>query len=336
MRETEGTKNIKDDWGIRSKKILVNVNQTKAKLAGVTSQDIAVSLQTVLSGFKAGDFREDEKVIPITMRNVAADREDLGKLESLGIYSQVTGRAVPLKQVADVGIKWQPALIKRRDRYQTITVQSQLDPGFTAIDLINNQLEPWIRDASKTWPVGYKYEFGGELESSEKANQSINEQLPIAGLIILILLVGQFNSLRKTFIILITIPLGLIGVVIGLLVLDSYFGFMTFLGVISLAGIVINNAIVLIDRIQIEIDDLKRPPQEAIIEAAQQRFRPILLTTATTFMGLIPLYIGGGAMFEPMAIAIIFGLIFATVLTLAFVPVMYRLLYRISYRHYGL
>ena len=193
---------------------------------------------------------------------------------------------------------------------------------------------PIMEDASQNWPVGYKYEFGGEIESSEKGNKSIGAQLPIGGLIILLLLIAQFNSFRKTFIILITIPLGLIGVVVGLLVLDSYMGFITFLGVISLAGIVINNGIVLIDRIQIELDENKMEPQDAIIEATKQRFRPILLTTATTFMGLIPLYLGGGPMFEPMAIAIIFGLIFATVLTLVFVPVMYRLLYRVSFRNY--
>jgi multidrug efflux pump subunit AcrB len=129
-----------------------------------------------------------------------------------------------------------------------------------------------------------------------------------------------------------TIPLGLIGVVIGLLLLDSYFGFMTLLGVVSLAGIVINNAIVLLDRIRIEQEEFGRGPQAAIIEASQRRLRPILLTTATTVGGLIPLYLGGGPMYEPMAIAIMFGLLFATVLTLGFVPVMYSVLYRVSFR----
>ncbi|MCZ6900415.1 MAG: efflux RND transporter permease subunit [Bacteroidetes bacterium] len=334
VSEIEGTKNTKDDWGIRTKKIYVDINQSRAKLAGVTSQDIAISLQTVLSGFQTGDFREDEKIIPITMRNVAADRDDLGKLESLGIFSQQTGHSVPLSQVADIQVEWQPAIIKRRDRYQTVTIQSQVKDGVSAIDLIKSELMPIMEKTSQNWPVGYKYEFGGEIESSEKGNKSIGAQLPIGGLIILLLLIAQFNSFRKTFIILITIPLGLIGVVVGLLVLDSYMGFITFLGVISLAGIVINNGIVLIDRIQIELDENKMEPQDAIIEATKQRFRPILLTTATTFMGLIPLYLGGGPMFEPMAIAIIFGLIFATVLTLVFVPVMYRLLYRVSFKNY--
>ena len=146
------------------------------------------------------------------------------------------------------------------------------------------------------------------------------------------LLVAQFNSIRKPAIILMTIPLGLIGVTVGLLLLDSYFGFMTLLGIISLAGIVINNAIVLIDRIQIEIEENGLEPARAVIEAAQRRLRPILLTTVTTVGGLIPLYLGGGSMWEPMTIAIMFGLIFSTALTLGFVPLMYSLLYGISHK----
>ena len=165
-------------------------------------------------------------------------------------------------------------------------------------------------------------------------NRSISEKVPVAAFIILILLVGQFNSLRRPLIILMTIPLGLIGVVVGLLVAGSYFGFMTFLGIISLAGIVINNAIVLLDRIRIEIEEHRLPPQQAVIESAQRRLRPILLTTVTTVGGLLPLWFGGGPMWEPMAIAIIFGLLFATLLTLGIVPVLYSLFFRVSFRGY--
>ena len=140
----------------------------------------------------------------------------------------------------------------------------------------------------------------------------------------------QFNSFRKTAIVLLTIPLGIIGVIFGLLIFRSFFGFMAFMGVISLAGIVINNAIVLIDRIKIEIEDFNRSEYDAIVEAARQRFRPILLTTFTTTLGLIPLYLGGGALWEPMAVAIMIGLLFATIITLLFVPVLYKLLFRVK------
>ena len=167
-----------------------------------------------------------------------------------------------------------------------------------------------------------------------KANQAIADKLPIAALIILLLLVTQFNSLRRPLIILTTIPLALVGVTVGLLLARSYFGFMTLLGIISLSGIVINNAIVLLDRINIEINEKGHAVTQAIIASAQQRLRPILLTTATTVCGLIPLWLGGGPMWEPMAISIIFGLLFSTLLTLAVVPVLYTLLFRVDFRNY--
>ena len=162
-----------------------------------------------------------------------------------------------------------------------MTVSSDLASGVTPSDVVA-ELRPWLEAEQQTWALGYLWEFGGEEETSVKANQSIAEQLPIAGLIILLLLVVQFNSVRRTAIILLTIPLGVIGVVVGLLVAQSYVGFMTLLGIIALAGIVINNAIVLIDRIDLEIERNGLSPEVAIVEAAQRRLRPILLTTATT------------------------------------------------------
>ena len=164
-----------------------------------------------------------------------------------------------------------------------------------------------------------------------EANQSIIEKLPIAGLVIVLLLVGQFNSIRSAVIILLTIPLGLIGVVAGLIIAQSYFGFMTLLGIVGLAGIVINNAIVIIDRIGVEIDQYGLDPPRAIVGAAQRRLRPILLTTVTTVVGLIPLWIGGGPIWEPMAVSIIFGLLFATVLTLGVVPILYSVFFGIRF-----
>ena len=150
-------------------------------------------------------------------------------------------------------------------------------------------------------------------------------------MLIVLLLVGQFNSLRRPAIILTTIPLGLVGVTFGLLVANSTFGFFTILGLISLSGIIINNAIVLLDRIAIEIADYGRSEADAIMYATQQRLRPILLTTATTVLGMTPLLWGGTAMFKPMAITIIFGLAFATALTLLVVPVLYALMFRVSF-----
>ena len=310
------------------------MHEPRARRAGVTSQDIAISLQTGLSGFDMTEFREDDKLIPITLRSVAADRRDIGKLEGLNVYAQATGRSVPLMQVADVEIAWEPARIWRRDRLRTVTVRSQLEPGTTAAQ-VNAQLIPWLESESRGWGVGYRWEIGGEAETSGESNASIAEKLPIAAVIIIMLLVAQFNSIRRPLIILMTIPLGVIGVVFGLLIARSYFGFMTLLGIISLAGIVINNGIVLLDRIRIEIEEHRLEPSRAIVEATQRRLRPILLTTATTVGGLTPLWLGGGPMWEPMAISIIFGLLFATILTLGFVPVMYSILFRVSFKGFS-
>ena len=331
LAEVEGPRNIADDWGARSKKLLVRINAARAQRAGVTHQDVAVSLQTVLSGITTTEYREGDKIIPVTLRSVDADRLNLQKLDSLNVFSQSTGRSVPLKQVADLEVAWQPSNIRRRDRLKTVTIATDLDPGFTAI-AVNQKLVPLLEADRAGWPLGYSYEIGGEDEASEEANASIGAQLPIAGLIIVMLLVGQFNSLRRPLIILITIPLGVIGVVIGLLVMRSYFGFMTLLGIVSLAGIVINNAIVLLDRIEVEIRDNGLTPQQAIIESTQRRLRPIVLTTVTTVGGLVPLYLGGGIMYQPMAVAIMFGLVFATILTLGVVPVLYSLFFRVSFQ----
>jgi multidrug efflux pump subunit AcrB len=211
-----------------------------------------------------------------------------------------------------------------------VTVSAELRPGVTANEVFVS-LQEWLDEQSQSWLPGYSYEFGGEQEASVDAQASVMAKLPIGGLIILLLLVMQFNSLRKPLIILLTIPLGLIGVIVGLFVAKSYFGFMTFLGVISLSGIVINNAIVLIDRIEIE-EKSGASPANAVLEASQQRLRPILLTTMTTVGGLLPLWLGGGPMFQPMAVAILFGLLFATGLTLGVVPVLYSLFYRVDFR----
>jgi multidrug efflux pump len=328
-----GTRNVRDDWGPRSKKLLVRINQPRARRAGVTSMDVALSLQANLSGVITTQFREEDEVIPIILRSVAADRQDIGKIESLNVFSQATGRSVPLKQVADVEVAWEASKVLRRDRLRTVTVKADITPDVTAIG-VARQIEEWLREQRRGWGIDAKYEMGGEIESSVEANASINAKLPVAMMIIVLLLVGQFNSIRRPIIILFTIPLGLIGVVFGLLVAGSYFGFMTFLGVISLAGIVINNAIVLLDRIKIEIEENGLEPARAVVEAAQRRLRPILLTTATTMGGLLPLWFGGGIMYKPMAIAIIFGLLFATLLTLGVVPVLYAIFFRVDFKRF--
>ena len=329
LNEISSAQNIADDWGPKIKKVVVDIDQSKTQNAGLTNQDIALSLKTALTGFNTGAFREGDQSIPIVLRNESSQDVDVRQLESINIYAQGSGKNVPLGQVAHIVPQWQLPKIKRRDLYRTMTVTCDAKSGFTA-QVITDALIPWLEEDSESWKQGYRYELGGESEQSGEAMSAVVAKLPLSGFIILALLIVQFNSFRKTFIVLSTIPLGLIGVIAGLLVFRSFFGFFAFLGLISLAGIVINNAIVLIDRIQIELDRAGRASIEAIVAAAQQRFRPILLTTCTTTLGLIPLYLGGGLMWEPMAVAIMVGLLFATVITLLFVPVLYKILFAVK------
>lgn len=331
LRSIEGTRNVDDDWGEMTKKLTVDVDAARAKRNGVTHQDIAVSLKSILSGYRATEYREGSEIIPVTIRSVAAGRQDISKLESLNVFSQSRGTSVPLMQVADLALGWQPAKVLRRNRLTTVTISSELEGGATAAE-VTRQIGEWLEETSPSWAAGIFYEIGGEVEESARSEGAIVAKLPYAALLIIILLVAQFNSIRRSLIVLLTIPLALVGTVIGLLVTAADFGFMTLLGLISLAGIVINNAIVLLDRIRIEIREKGRTPAHAVIEASQRRLRPILLTTVTTIGGLLPLWFGGGPMWETMAIAVIFGLAFATILTLGVVPVLYALLFRVKFK----
>ncbi|WP_299523024.1 efflux RND transporter permease subunit [Winogradskyella sp.] len=333
LKTVSGTKNIKDDWGPKTKKFVVNIDQNKAQLAGVTSSDVATSLQTVLDGFQTGEYRENDKSIPILMRSDKSQQQTLASIETLNIYAQNSGKSVPLLQVASIEPQWQYAKIKRLDIDRTINVSSELNASGNA-SAIMNVITPYMEEVSQDWPEGYTYKFGGDAENTAENMGAVIGYLPLSGFIIILLLIIQFNSVRKTVMVASTIPLGIIGVVIGLLIFQEPFGFMPFLGVISLAGIVINNAIVLIDRIQIEETELKRPIEDAIIAACLQRFRPILLATFTTVLGLIPLYLSGGEMWEGMAVSIMIGLLFGTVITLLFIPSFYSILFKVNYKGY--
>jgi multidrug efflux pump subunit AcrB len=328
-----GTKNIKDDWGPKGKKFIVDIDPRRAQLSGVTNQDIATSLQAELDGFRAGEYREEDKSIPILMIGNENEQLSLNTLETMNVFAQQSGRSVPLSQVANILPQWQYTKIMRSDLNRTIKVSSELTEDGNAADVVS-EIVPWLDEQTNEWGDSYSYELGGDSESSAENMGAVFQYLPLSGFIIIMLLIIQFNSFRKMIMIVCTIPLGVIGMVIGLHIFQVPFGFMAFLGLISLAGIVINNAIVLIDRIEIEENELKRSPQDAIVAACLQRFRPILLATFTTVLGLIPLYLGGGAIWEPMAVTIMVGLLFGTVITLLFIPSFYSVLYKVDFKEY--
>lgn len=328
-----GVENIYDDWGEWTKKLMIDVNQEQAKRAGFTSQDIALSLQTQFSGFQATEFREGKEIIPMVVRSKEAYREDLGRIEGLSIYSYQNSRNIPLLHVAHSKLIWQPSNIHRRNHARTLTLNADVSGRF-AHDVFK-ELVPKVSTLQKKrdWPEGYNVEFGGENVESDKAQSSIKVGLPLALGLMFLTLVFQFNSVRYALIILLTIPPMMIGVTLGLILTRVPFGFMAFLGLVSLAGLIVSHTIIMIDRMEIE----KRgglPWQDAIVVSAQRRLRPILMTVIATIVGLIPLSLHGGMMWRPMANVIIFGLGFASFLTLILCPVLSSLFFRVHFKDY--
>ena len=322
-----GTVGIKQDWENKILKLVVEVDQTRARRAGVTSSDVAGSLNTVFSGTSISDYREGDKTIPIVLRGDDTMRNSLSGLQRVQVYSQAEDKFLALDQVATVRAEWRFSRIERRNQQRTLTVEAR-NPGIPAPKLLE-RVRPAL-DALDL-PAGYRFEIGGEIEAQEAANEPRFGLLPVARSGITILLIGQFNSFRKGGIILATIPLIMIGGTLGLIIMSAPYGFMVLLGFFSLAGILINNGIVLVDRIEIE-QKAGREPLDAVVTACLARLRPILMTTLTTVLGLIPLILFGGALFYGMASVIAFGLIVSTLLTLGFVPALYTLLFRVPVR----
>ena len=319
-----GTVGVKHDWENKILKLIVDVDQVRARRAGVSSKDVAEALEATFAGISVSDYRDGDRVLPIILRGDDDIRNSLSGLQQVQVYAATTNSFVQLAQVADIKAAWQFGRVKRRDQERTLTIQAR-NPGLPAPELLR-AIAPTF-DALDL-PAGYRVEIGGEIEDQAEANSNLFGLIPLALGGIVVLLVGQFNSFRKGGIVLATIPLILVGGVLGLVIMGAPFSFMVILGLFSLAGILINNGIVLIDRIEIE-EKAGREPLDAVVTACLARLRPILMTTLTTVLGLIPLILFGGALFYGMASVIAFGLVVATVFTLGFVPVAYTLLYRI-------
>jgi multidrug efflux pump subunit AcrB len=325
--QTPGAINITDDWGSRIKKIYVNIDDNKLSRLGLTNQDVALSLLTSLNGFEVGEFRDEDQSIPIIMKQAGSEDLSYSEIENLNIFSQSKGTSTPLSQVAEIEIPWQYSKILRRDLKRSLTIQAGVADGSLASEIMEEVIRPMMKEEVENWKSGYTYEFGGDAEGSNDAMGAVLINLPLAFFIIILLLAIQFNSVRKAGIILMSIPLGIIGATAGLLATGSVFSFTAFLGIISLAGIIVNDAIVLVDKIGHEMGEGKGL-LESIKKAVNDRFSPILLTTLTTSCGMAPLWIGGGELWSPMAITIIFGLLFATIIQLIFVPVIFSLLFK--------
>jgi len=325
--QTPGAIGISDDWGPKIKKLYINIDENKLARSGLTNQDVALSLKTSLTGFDVGEFRDEDQSIPITMKHANSENLTYSDIENLSIFSQAKGTSSPLSQVAEIEIPWQYSKILRRNLKRSVTIQASVADGYLASEIMDEAVRPMMDEEVKSWKSGYSYEFGGDAEGSNDAMGAVLLNLPLSFFIIILLLVIQFNSFRKAAIILMTIPLAIVGVTGGLLSVNSVFSFTAFLGIISLAGIIINDAIVLVDKIGFEFDQGKEL-MESIKKSANDRFSPILLTTLTTSCGMIPLWTGGGELWSPMAVTIIFGLLFATIILLIFVPSIFGLFFR--------
>jgi multidrug efflux pump subunit AcrB len=325
LRAIPGTVDVMQDWENKIWKVTIEVDQARARRAGVTSKEVADSLNAYIDGTILTEYREGDTIIPVVGRGIVAERNNPARIRTLNIFSNLRRTNVPISQIADSTVEGQLSRIKRRDQERTITVSAK-HQVLKAGDLFE-ALQPAMKTLDL--PPGYSWAMGGELEKQAEAQGYLFEYLPhFVGLIVL-LLIWQFNSFRRTAIILMTIPMTLTGVVVGLLVMDATFGFMVILGLLSLAGVIVNNGIVLIDRIDSE-RAAGKAVYEAVVDSALARFRPILMTTVTTILGLLTLIIARDPLFYGMAVVLAFGLAVGTVLTLIFVPMLYTLFFRVE------
>jgi len=307
------------NWGTTGYQVDVEIDADAANLAGVTNADIALTLRALISGAYLTSFREGDHLVPVMLRTFREKREDLSDL--LGIYVTGSSGSVPLDSVATLVPSWQPAIIAKRDRIPTVTIGARAQEGVLANE-VAARVKPEFEAMVAKLPPGYRLEQGGEQEETVKALTQVVRAVFIAIVLILLVLIVQYNQFMKPLIILLSIPLAMIGVLVGLLVTGWAMGFMANLGILALAGIVINNAIVLIDFIETRVAggiELRK----AVAQAGRIRMRPILLTSVTTIGGLLPLSLFGGPLWAPMTNGMIFGLLFSTLLTLIVVPVLY-------------
>ena len=317
--ETPGTRGAYSNWGSTGYQVAVEIDADAANLAGVTNADVALTMKSLLSGARLTTYREGDHLVPVMFRTVREKREDLSNLS--GIFVNGANGKVPLGSVAKLVPTWKPAVIARRDQIRTVTVGARVEEGLLA-NSVADRIRPALDRMLAALPAGYRLEQGGEHEETQKAQIQVGRAILIAALLITLVLTIQYNSLLKPMVILFAIPMAMIGVLVGLLVTGWALGFMAMLGVLALGGIVINNAIVLIDFIETRVANGEelRP---AVAAAGRLRMRPILLTSLTTIGGLLPLSLFGGPLWAPMTNGMIFGLIFSTALTLIVVPTLY-------------
>ena len=326
MRANPDTTNVQFDWDEPAERsVHFEVDQTKARQLNISSRDIENYLQMSLTGFTITQFRERDKLIGVDLRAPRRDRVDPSQIERLAIPSQ-DGTAVPLSALGRFTYGLEYGVVWERDRQPTITVQSDVQHNAQGID-VTTRIDKALAALRLRLPVGYRVEIGGAVEENAKAQGSINAQMPLLGVAVLVFLMVQLQSFSRVMMVVLTAPLGLIGVVIALLLFRMPFGFVAMLGTIAMFGIIMRNSVILVDQIEQDIH-LGHGRFEAVIGATVRRFRPITLTAAAAVLALIPLLRSN--FFGPMATALMGGITVATVLTLFYLPALYALWFRVG------
>ncbi|MGR5192894.1 efflux RND transporter permease subunit VmeI [Vibrio rotiferianus] len=327
MYADPGATNIRHDWRERTQVLEPQFNESQARRYGITKSDVDDFLSMSFSGMNVGLYRDGTTLMPIVARLPEDERIDIRNIEGMKIWSPAQSEFIPLQQVTmGYDMRWEDPIIVRKNRKRMLTVMADPDIlGEETAATLQKRLQTQIEAIEM--PPGYSLEWGGEYESSGDAKASLFTTMPMGYLFMFLITIFLFNSIKEPLIVWLTVPLALIGVTTGLLVLNTPFGFMALLGFLSLSGMVLKNGIVLLDQIEIEMKSGKEA-YDAVVDAAVSRVRPVCMAAITTILGMIPLL--PDIFFKPMAVTIMFGLGFATVLTLIVVPVLYRLFHRVA------
>ena len=325
VRENPHVVNVHLDWEEPSKAVFLAIDQDRARALGVSTAHLSSFLRSSLTGTTVSQYREDNELIEILLRGTQKERGELGNLGSLALPTD-NGQSVALSQVATLDYGFEEGIIWHRNRLPTVTVRADIYDKEQPATLVR-QIAPTLQEIKGKLPDGYLLEVGGTVEDSERGQKSVNAGMPLFIVVVLSLLMIQLRSFSRTVMVFLTAPLGLIGVTLFLLVFRQPFGFVAMLGTIALAGMIMRNSVILVDQIEQDIaSGLER--WQAIIEATVRRFRPIVLTALAAVLAMIPL--SRSVFYGPMAVAIMGGLIVATVLTLLFLPALYAAWFRVK------
>ncbi|MGR5286211.1 efflux RND transporter permease subunit [Vibrio maritimus] len=327
MYADPGAYNIRHDWRERTQVLEPIFNESQARRYGITKSDIDDVLMMSFSGKNVGLYRDGTTLMPIVARLPDEERVDIRNIEGMMIWSPALSEFIPFQQVTQgYDTRWEDPIIVRKNRKRMLTIMADPDLlGEETAATLQKRLQPQIEAIEL--PPGYSLEWGGEYESSGDAQESLFQTMPLGYLFMFLITIFLFNAVKEALIVWFTVPLAVIGVTTGLLALNTPFGFMALLGFLSLSGMLLKNGIVLLDQIEIEMKSGKEP-YLAVVDAALSRVRPVCMAAITTILGMIPLL--PDIFFKPMAVTIMFGLGFATVLTLIVVPVLYRIFHRVK------